>query len=452
MTEDTGDDTCIICTDEILQQSGDSKGLAQPICALRCGHVYHNNCFQSWIAQQVSRRCKDPGECPVCKKVTLCNQVRILDFEVVRVQCSAYAELEKVSEEEQAKMLEDLDRERMEAEVQLEEIEHELAGHDKTVKESKRARRETNQRIVAEEAALEKLKAELTQSVVDCATLQSELDCQAQRQFKTLPIPPLREDDPDLREERRKIRVLRPADRARQLHDALVSARDAEALSGGLVRERASAVQAAEADRARLTQEEAQLRRKVAELRGSGAAASKDPGALFGGEGLSQLTSQGGKALSRQPSSSSMAASSVTPSGIVRQLSRQLSTSSAKSAGGASAAGSSVSTAASKQTPKAPASAALPSTAGSGSGPAMPADEEDSQSYIYGGSKKRSASGAEKLLGALRGRGALGRGLAAAGRTGAGSAALSSRPVPVLRGPNPARPNAVKALFSGKVF
>jgi len=146
-------------------------------------------------------------------------------------------------------------------------VEEELALLRDEVQEHKKARRETeaDAQILQEENA--ELSVELRQLKTTNQQLQASLDAETPRMRK-LPISQPREGDLDLQEERRKFKTgLRPSQRARRLHEDLVSARQQEKEKFKDKTERETAQTLAEEDLKDRRQEEVRLRRDLEERR-----------------------------------------------------------------------------------------------------------------------------------------------------------------------------------------
>lgn len=214
MSEEEGS-VCLVCH-EVLSVSA--------IGALRCGHVYHPNCIAQWLAQGED----ESGECPQCKATNRTDAVRTLDFDVKAVppQCpEELRRMESATLEERERRRQELATEKAEVVAMQGEVDSDLAQLKASAQDHSRAQREADQRSGVLQKQHLKLSALLLHEKELCATLQTSLDAQTVRlQCKRRPPPPC-ESDPDLRQERRKLRSgCRPADRARQLHEALTSA------------------------------------------------------------------------------------------------------------------------------------------------------------------------------------------------------------------------------------
>mmetsp|Transcript_3639 Transcript_3639/g.6489 ORF Transcript_3639/g.6489 Transcript_3639/m.6489 type:complete len:361 (+) Transcript_3639:74-1156(+) len=236
-------ESCIICQDAILKH---------PTAALRCGHVYHRDCIASWLVQ-----CKDSWKpCPQCKKLTTEKQVRQLDYEVVELPPS----LEDV--------LHDLRATRAERRSRKIALRNEwrAACRDlrRQAEEARRANEEASackaERLKIEEATkvaedtIKELAAVMQEEMRKRQGVTSYLDQQNERQLNQLPIKPVADGDPDVLEERKKLRN-GPAERVRVLHKALLSAMVQEQQALGIAKERKAAAAQAEEER-RLLQEE----------------------------------------------------------------------------------------------------------------------------------------------------------------------------------------------------
>jgi len=246
--------TCSICCDSVL---------SQPAAALRCGHVYHAHCIQCWIAQS-------KGICPQCKRITRAQDLRHLDFEVIEVLPESLEEVRRLiaaSSPEMERQLEELNSERAQLVAEDRSICEELAQRQREAQECKRARRDMERLWPQNEAELDGLKQKANHARLECAEMQAHLDKEEARHFRKLPIAQARDEDADLKEEKRKLRSVRPADRARILHDALVSAREQEADCNKVSQEREDAAKKVEQDLKKIKQEESKLRRELQVLK-----------------------------------------------------------------------------------------------------------------------------------------------------------------------------------------
>mmetsp|Transcript_18097 Transcript_18097/g.35526 ORF Transcript_18097/g.35526 Transcript_18097/m.35526 type:complete len:374 (-) Transcript_18097:110-1231(-) len=258
--EDTLPDSgpqCSICLQELLPQAA---------CALRCGHVFHASCCQEWIN-------KGNSNCPQCKKTARIEQLRILEFEVAEVPWALddVQRLQQASAEEREQLHQKLTAELAEIKTELHQASEELEGHRDAASESKRARRELESKVPHIEAELKELRAEKESKVLSNASLCAQVDSQNNRQRQSRnriwsqSRGVIHEDDPDAREEKRKLRTMRPSDRARQLHDAVVSARQQEVEINRIALERERALQELDEELVRVTRLEQRLRRELSE-------------------------------------------------------------------------------------------------------------------------------------------------------------------------------------------
>lgn len=260
MEDKDGGAQCLICQDNLLEL---------PACALRCGHVYHATCCHEWLE-------KGKGECPQCKQKAHIEDLRLLDFEVAKVQPQSLQEvrrLQSASAEEREQLRQELQAEAGEVLARVQEAAAELERQQQDAQERKRARRELEQQRPREEAELNRLGSEKEHKLLMNASLGAQVDHQNSRQRQSRSrtwsqsSEIVNEDDPDAREERRKLRTMRPDDRARQLHGAVVSAREQEAETIRISLARETALQALEEELVRLRRLEAKLARELRECR-----------------------------------------------------------------------------------------------------------------------------------------------------------------------------------------
>lgn len=244
---------CVICLTPLLESIG----------ALRCGHVFHQDCIAQWVAQ-------GKGKCPQCNKACRLEDVRRLSLEMA--PALAPEELQRIqtaSTEERERRQEALLSEQAELEDEVGRKDAELLLLQDLCQDCKRRRGDVKeqQRKLDEECS--ELSADLTTSTEACAALQAGLDAGLRRiQQRRLPVPQLRDDDADLREERRKCRAgARPVDRARQLHEALVAALQQERASTRERSQRETALKQVEDELKELQQSEVKLRRELEDRR-----------------------------------------------------------------------------------------------------------------------------------------------------------------------------------------
>lgn len=157
------------------------------------------------------------------------------------------------------------------------------------------------------------LVANLNTATEDCAALQANLDAGYRRlQQRRLPARALREGDADVNEERRKIRAgARPADRSRQLHEALAAALQQEGESSREKVQRESVLKQVEEELKELRRSDDQLRREIDDLR------SLELSQLSSSQVSSQTPSMPASAASSAATSHAVAsaASSASPHG-----------------------------------------------------------------------------------------------------------------------------------------
>jgi len=251
--EDSGAQ-CLICLHPLLEQQA---------CALRCGHVYHGHCFQSWLLQ------KSRGECPQCKQVSRADELRMLNFEmgeVIHESLEEVLRIEAFSEEQRTKLDEDLAAECAEAEEELKQAEEELAKWSSDAQELKRQRIEVVMPETRQKGAtLAQLREELSQRSRECTKLRTELDAMSTCQRKGMTIPQVQDGDEDLAEEKRMLRGMRPAERAKKLHESLVHARRLEEDMRRQLADCLWAAETVERDVKKRRQQDSRLRRQLSE-------------------------------------------------------------------------------------------------------------------------------------------------------------------------------------------
>eukprot|EP00440_Ansanella_granifera_P025114 gb/GFBE01027283.1/.p1 GENE.gb/GFBE01027283.1/~~gb/GFBE01027283.1/.p1 ORF type:complete len:438 (+),score=103.46 gb/GFBE01027283.1/:1-1314(+) len=266
---------CLICHDSVLSQSAS---------ALRCGHVYHSHCISLWLAQSSS--------CPQCKKTASASQLRRLDFEVIELLPQSLDEVRRLLAESAAgrsQIVEDLGSERVARQGEIRKLREQLAEAAREAENCKRSRRELQQQGPQREAELAELTIQKDKAMLDCSEMRTHLDHEQQRTYQKLPIKEPKEDDPDCREERRKLRQLRAAERARLLHEALASAYAQEAESRIISQNYKDNADKVEEELRKARQQEHKLRRDLHELREEAAVAAESSLSRSQGEGKETL-------------------------------------------------------------------------------------------------------------------------------------------------------------------
>lgn len=245
---------CLICHECVLSDR---------VSALRCGHVYHSHCIGIWIKQ-------GRGECPQCKKITPEDHIRPLDLEVVEL-------LPEPLEEVRRLLADGTDRRGLVAELmtrregqrrELEELQGECAMLGEEAQNAKRARKELQKKGIPEaQEELALLRETVKKKQQDETDLRNHLDREEMRHCRQLPIADVREDDDDCREEKRKLRAVRKGDRARSLHEAVLSAQQQEGEYRHLFHQRKTDADKAEEELRLLRQQERSLRIELEQLR-----------------------------------------------------------------------------------------------------------------------------------------------------------------------------------------
>eukprot|EP00401_Gymnodinium_catenatum_P053736 CAMPEP_0117605194 /NCGR_PEP_ID=MMETSP0784-20121206/79071_1 /TAXON_ID=39447 /ORGANISM="" /LENGTH=374 /DNA_ID=CAMNT_0005408237 /DNA_START=41 /DNA_END=1165 /DNA_ORIENTATION=+ len=235
---------CPVCFDSLLSQEA---------AALRCGHVSHSVCLRKWF--EVSK-----GNCPKCRKVYDLDDLRVLHFTLASSELET---LRGIPAEECQRLMEKAEAKQAEMANGLGTARLELEEVESLAEEQKRRRIELNQQTMENENQAKAMHEEFSTLSEKYAALQTHVDKDVHRQERKLPIAPAREDDADVKEERRKLRSVRLMDRVQQLHDALASARQSEIESSRLVRVREESLLSVEAELAHIRHVEARLAREL---------------------------------------------------------------------------------------------------------------------------------------------------------------------------------------------
>lgn len=111
-----------------------------------------------------------------------------------------------------------------------------------------------------------KLIDELQRTRQKVTDLSEHLRLEELRQFHRLPIQPAQEGDLDLRQELKMLKIERPANRARQLHEAYVAARQDEAEASKVCKQRHAVAQDSELQANALRKQVTQLKEEMQDL------------------------------------------------------------------------------------------------------------------------------------------------------------------------------------------
>jgi len=157
----------------------------------------------------------------------------------------------------------------------------------------KRKRRELEELMPVRKAEHAKCQEVVTDARVKFAEMQAHLDQENARHFRQLPIAQVKESDSDLQEERRKLRIHKPAKRAIALSDGVTSFRQQEMESHELNKERVAAADKIEQEVRKLRQQQQALKNEVEKHREQAACAAENAAAALprsqsSGEMLSQ--------------------------------------------------------------------------------------------------------------------------------------------------------------------
>mmetsp|Transcript_22059 Transcript_22059/g.63104 ORF Transcript_22059/g.63104 Transcript_22059/m.63104 type:complete len:585 (-) Transcript_22059:75-1829(-) len=254
--DDDGAALCLICLHPFLSQDAQ-----QDVCALVCGHVYHCACFQQWLM-------KGKGDCCQCKVISRSDQLRMLRFDLAEMAYESYEEvlrLERASDVELGRIDSELRTEYAASEEALCRARVELAECQARAQDKKRLRSELAPKMAEFDKQLAEVRERLLRARRENAALQDEMDMQATRQHRRLHLPAMQDNDTDLLDERRRLRVTRPAERAQQLHEGLVMVRRQEHEARILAGDRRAAADGVEEELRRKRQLDSRLQRQLSE-------------------------------------------------------------------------------------------------------------------------------------------------------------------------------------------
>merc|ERR1719343_94931 len=113
------------------------------------------------------------------------------------------------------------------------EVERELAAAREAVPAAKAERKEAERQGQQLGRELDDDRPLLEEESLRCQSMQEEIDRKESQQHQKLPMTQSREGDEDVQQERRNLRGTHPADRAKQVHAALVAAHGQQARSQG---------------------------------------------------------------------------------------------------------------------------------------------------------------------------------------------------------------------------
>lgn len=196
--------------------------------------------------------------------------MRRLDFEVVQLFPESLEQVRSlvgISSQDRQKLLEELLSELASFESEVQRLKMSCMQLERDAQDSKRLRRAEEKQLPQRQTELSALKQRAAQARLDCAQLQAHLDKEEQRHYRKLPVPTAKDEDPDLREERRKLRSVSTNERARALHEALVSARQQELDALNLAKDAVATADAADIQVRLQRQTERKLRQELSNLR-----------------------------------------------------------------------------------------------------------------------------------------------------------------------------------------
>lgn len=248
--------SCSICLTPLI---------SEPVSALRCGHVFHQECIAKWIS---AADCK--AKCALCNKATHSHHVRNLEFLLVPVPARSPEEIarwENATDEEREKELSSLCSEQEADEAAEQEAHAELAKLQAYVQSCKESRHAMELDGCDDEEMSTVLQEEGAQVSEKCINLRVSIDKQIDSLKRAFPVTKPREADQDLREERRKMRIILPKLRAAQLHEALVATIAQEAESDIAARERKAAAEDIENRLSKAKKHELQYRCDLRDMR-----------------------------------------------------------------------------------------------------------------------------------------------------------------------------------------
>jgi len=254
MTNDEAS-SCNICLHELLSKD---------VCALNCGHLYHHECVVNWLGHKSS--------CPLCKKPNGTEDVRPLSFDFRAVSGAALEEerrLEDASREECELRFQELSTELSALAKVSESLEQELSPSHAEARRQKLLRSQIVQKIPEMEEQLQHAVARALEVSMRNATMQVTIDAEAPHLQRRQPVQRPREDDADLREERRKMASGCKTNRVRQLHSSLLAAWQQDVEVHRRKSDREAARKETEDQLKGLRREESKFRRQLEERKAS---------------------------------------------------------------------------------------------------------------------------------------------------------------------------------------
>mmetsp|Transcript_23025 Transcript_23025/g.42408 ORF Transcript_23025/g.42408 Transcript_23025/m.42408 type:complete len:402 (-) Transcript_23025:45-1250(-) len=259
--EDDDSAHCTICLDGLLN--------GKSVASLNCGHIFHRECVVQWLL-----RSRVSG-CPTCKNVTPLSDVRPLEFEFRQFELArdSIADLPGL-DEEAVLLLRKAKRELEAVETEIKETEANVALLDLEIASMKDQRECSREKEAQDKKQCAELQKELEECHEQSAKLRENVDYHMEIQSRRNQVQRPREEDPDVREERKLLDRTRPSDRAKHLHEGLVNARHGEAECREVCKAHQNAITKLEAEIAQVQAMSSRVRRSLEEVQTDRAASN----------------------------------------------------------------------------------------------------------------------------------------------------------------------------------
>mmetsp|Transcript_40700 Transcript_40700/g.93546 ORF Transcript_40700/g.93546 Transcript_40700/m.93546 type:complete len:417 (+) Transcript_40700:98-1348(+) len=255
--EDDDSAHCTICLDGLLN--------SKPVASLNCGHIFHRDCIVQWLLRSGTSSRHVSG-CPTCKKVTPLSDVRQLEFEFRQIELARESMVDLPGLDENALLLLRKAKRDLEAvDRDLKETEDTATLMELEVASMKEQREQSREKESQDKGRSAELRKELEECLQKAAKLRENVDYHMEIQSRRNQVQPPRDEDPDVREERKVLDRTRPGDRARHLHEGLVNARQGEAECREVCKTHTASIATLEADIAKVQAMSSKVRRNLEE-------------------------------------------------------------------------------------------------------------------------------------------------------------------------------------------